>query len=149
MDLGDLLNARRPVEVSWMGESMQLAYDPCGWDERLHLAFQRAMTLGDDDPEKTRINDTILVSMLREWDITQGGVVLPVSEDVLKQLPILLRLKMARAVAGDVMADAGPKESSSARRTTNGSLVMAAEAIARSTPTSFEPVEGWGTDNPG
>lgn len=61
-----------PLEVEWVKEKFRFAYNPKGYSEQIYAETARLGKLNDENPEKLQMNRKILVSMLMDWDLTEG-----------------------------------------------------------------------------
>jgi hypothetical protein len=105
-ELGDIINMRCPVKFDWHGESIEIAYRP--YSEKIEHEIKG----GADWGLESMTNLVLAVGL--DWNITSKGEPLPISEDVLKQLPVELRLSLFIAVQNDLRNPQLPSVTSTA-----------------------------------
>lgn len=105
-ELGDIIGKRCPVQFDWHGESIEIAYRP--YSETIENEIKG----GADWGLESMTNLVLAVGL--DWNITSQGKPLPITEDVLKQLPVELRLNLFIAVQNDLRNPQLPSVTSTA-----------------------------------
>lgn len=132
MDLDKLIDNRRLVYVPFQGEKIAMEYDINGYGDDIYVASAQIAKMAEDNPRRHRINNKILLQMVKAWDLTNGCTdecvehknngsgpfcrehSIPVTEESISKIPLLLRGRMVSRIMEDINADSDdPKPSSS------------------------------------
>jgi len=103
LNLADLRAKRRTVAVEWEGETINVEYRP----QAVNPAFESSLrNLVQNSSGKTEAEQwAVVLGAVSGWDLVDGKKPLPVSTEVLSELPSSLLQK----ILVDILADARPK----------------------------------------
>lgn len=123
MEVSDVLRKSLPLSIQWVGEKFGFGYSPAGYNEPLHIALNEVEKLKENDPERLRLTDDIVSSMVIDWELTRDKAPIPVSPDEVAALPYLFKqalvgaimvdMRSRKMVASDPKLDASVSDSSS------------------------------------
>lgn len=123
MNLSDLQNSKRIVHVGFQGHKIPVQYDVKGYGDPVFVAFAKVNKMAEENPERQRINNTIVKAMVTAWDLTEGCTeeceahknngsgpfcsehMLPVNDETLASVPQILCNMIATRVMTDCSAE--------------------------------------------
>ncbi len=105
-ELNDIINLRIPVNFDFHGTPINIAYRPYSTEIEQRVK-------GDGAWESKSMNQ-LVAKVLIDWDLTQQGKPLPITEESLSKLPTLLQLYLFYAVQNDLREGKLPSVNSGA-----------------------------------
>lgn len=119
VELSELLNNERWIDVEVMGVTIRVAYRPTATSLKRQAQIQKRMReLGREDiDEEVQVREaaTLFCEMISGWDLTEQGVPLPISPDVVAgRLPGVVVNTVMHAVGEDAQQQQLEKKASSA-----------------------------------
>lgn len=112
LDLGELQDNRAPLAIAYAGTVLNIVYLPERVDNQWVRRFKKLRKLDPEDEETDRAMLDLMVEMLAEWDLTDRGVPMAVTEENLSRLPLRLLKLVLESVFTDIGAFVGQGEES-------------------------------------
>jgi hypothetical protein len=100
-DLSSLTAMRRDVTVHYHEYAITVAYNPARITYAYTQQLQRDLTASAEHSEADSPIITALISLLVDWDVTDGGAKAPLTFDTLRSLPLALLLSIWDGVKDD------------------------------------------------
>lgn len=119
IELSDLLNNERWVEVEIEGDILKVAYRPgaTGISRQAEIAKQMRQFGKQEDADEEEIvkhSNKVFCEIVCDWDFTEDGETLPVTPEIVGRLPTRYINLITDAIAQDIIGNQEEKKGLSA-----------------------------------